>query len=117
MLSQEPRSGVESGITPRWNNQRTIDQLSQPARMSQTRMARKGGQGRDRRLPQPALAPGEDGRSASAVSTAGKPARTRSSSVLSQVGKTVFVLPGTALARRAPLAWRSSANPAPSAAR
>lgn len=43
MGSQEPLSGVEQGMTPRWNNPWTIHQRRWPARVSQTRMARTGG--------------------------------------------------------------------------
>ena len=45
MLSQEPDKGVLSGMTPCWKSQRTMDVLKCPAKLSQTRINRQGGNG------------------------------------------------------------------------
>src|SRR5205807_1246686 len=46
MFSQEPLKGVYSGITPCANNQMTMDELKCPARLSQTKISRRRGNGR-----------------------------------------------------------------------
>ena len=107
MFSQEPLNGVYSGITPCANNQMTMDELKCPARLSQTKISRRRGNGRCGTCPsQVAHCACVDGFE-SVVGASGNSARTCKSSVCSHGCRTTFGALVTPLARSWPVAGRN----------
>jgi hypothetical protein len=106
MFSQEPESGVYSGMPPCWNNHRTIDQLVCPARLSQTSRSRSGGSGSRGAWPRQVSHWHRGGRS-SAGGAGGSPARPCASSPWSQGCRTVFGTFVVPFARTSPDAGRN----------
>jgi len=107
MFNQEPLNGVYSGITPCANNHMTIDELKWPARLSQMRIKRSGGNGREGTCPNQvahcACVAGSESLSGAFCNSA----RTCTSSACSHGCRTTFGALVTPLARTWPVAGRN----------
>jgi uncharacterized membrane protein len=108
IFSHEPLSGVYNGMTPCWNNHRTIDQLRCPAKLSQIRSKRSGGNGSRGSCPSQVTQCASSGRSISGVTTSGNAARIWVSSSFSQGWSTVLGALVTPFPRTSPVAGRKS---------
>ena len=107
MLSQDPLIGVYSGRMPCWNNQSTMLQLKWPARLSQTRSMRRGGNGVVGSWPSQVAQRARAGRWSSASVSGGRLASTAVSSAWSQGCSTALALLVTPLTRTRPEAgWK-----------
>src|SRR5215217_9399904 len=97
-------------MTPWWRSQRTIGQLRWPARLSQIRRSRSGGNGSRGSWPSQVAHRASGGRSSSGAAIVGSVARTAISSPCSQGWSTALVAFVTPLARSSPVAGRNSVS-------
>src|SRR5205823_5603201 len=96
MFSQDPLSGVYSGITPWANNQFTIDQLRLTGQIVQIRIKRSGGKGERGSWPSQVGHRADSGSSESSIGLSGTSARSCSTSFCSSHGcNTTFGALGT----------------------
>src|SRR6266545_3648754 len=94
-------------MTPWWSSQRTIDQLRWPARLSQIRRSRSGGNGAVGSWPSQVAHRARGGRSSSGLVTGGSVASTWVSSAWSQGWSTALGALVTPFARTSPVAGRN----------